>query len=114
MNPHVHNRQIPILIACNKSELVTAYKKTYIQKQLEKELERLRVTKTSQVSHVGTDEASLGPDANFYLGIEGEKFSITEHAPTQVEFVEVSLVGDETDESSRIAEIVTFMRNCVH
>ena len=45
-NPTVHNRRLPVLLACNKADLgAKAHTTDFVRKRLEKELEQLRTTR---------------------------------------------------------------------
>ncbi|CAI5461478.1 unnamed protein product [Closterium sp. Yama58-4] len=46
----VQRRRVPLLLACNKMEKVTAHSVEFIRKQLEKELEKLRSSRHSMAS----------------------------------------------------------------
>ncbi|XP_078431592.1 uncharacterized protein LOC144703316 isoform X2 [Wolffia australiana] len=63
----VVNKRIPVLILCNKSDKVTAHSKEFIRKQLEKEIDKLRASRT------GVSEADVTNEVS--LGTEGEAFA---------------------------------------
>ncbi|WCJ43376.1 P-loop containing nucleoside triphosphate hydrolases superfamily protein [Euphorbia peplus] len=91
----VVKRKVPVLICCNKTDKVTAHSKEFIRKQLEKEIDKLR-TSRSRVS-----EADIADD--FTLGIPGEAFSFS-HCSNKVTVAESSgLNGD-------ISEVEQFIR----
>jgi signal recognition particle receptor subunit beta len=48
-NANIVKRRIPILIACNKTD-VSVHNKDYVKKQLEVELNKIRSTRTSQMT----------------------------------------------------------------
>jgi len=81
-NPVVSKNQLPVFIACNKSELVTARAKEYIQKAIELELNELRRSRTAT-------PGQAEQDGEVYLGIEGEQFKF-EHLGFPVSLGEVS------------------------
>lgn len=66
----VVRKKIPVLILCNKTDKVTAHTKEFIRKQLEKEIDKLRTSRTA------ISEADI---ANEYtLGVAGETFSFSQ------------------------------------
>ncbi|KAK6924836.1 Signal recognition particle receptor, beta subunit, partial [Dillenia turbinata] len=66
----VVKRKIPVLLLCNKTDKVTAHTKEFIRKQLEKEIDKLRATRTA------ISDADI---ANEYtLGVAGEAFAFAQ------------------------------------
>ncbi|KAK1263153.1 hypothetical protein QJS04_geneDACA009434 [Acorus gramineus] len=53
-------RKIPVLILCNKTDKVTAHTKDFIRKQLEKEIDKLRTSRTAISTADIANEHSLG------------------------------------------------------
>ncbi|XP_065876658.1 uncharacterized protein [Euphorbia lathyris] len=91
----VVKRKVPVLICCNKTDKVTAHSKEFIRKQLEKEVDKLRPSRS------GVSEADIAND--FTLGIPGEAFSFS-HCSNKVTVAESSgLNGD-------ISEVEQFIR----
>jgi len=82
-NKNVTARKLPILIACNKKDLMTAVSNDYIKTQLEKEIDKLRITRKSVLDQ-GQDEASED-----HLGIEGESFKM-EQLELEISFTDCS------------------------
>ncbi|XP_058091848.1 uncharacterized protein LOC131237849 [Magnolia sinica] len=66
----VVKRKIPLLIVCNKTDKVSAHSKDFIRKQLEKEIDKLRVSRT------GASEADIADE--FTLGVTGEPFAFSQ------------------------------------
>jgi len=95
-----NKREIPMLIACNKSDKVTARKPFEIVDILLNELEELRRTQTSAPSQLEEDEAE-----QVYLGIEGEKLALS-HLPP-INFKSCSVADGE------ISEVIQFIRSVV-
>lgn len=56
----VVKKKIPLLIVCNKTEKVTAHSKDFIRKQLEKEIDKLRASRTVISDADITSEYTLG------------------------------------------------------
>ncbi|GAB4845711.1 hypothetical protein Ancab_039114 [Ancistrocladus abbreviatus] len=63
-------RKIPVLILCNKIEKVTAHSKDFIRKQLEKEIDKLRTSRTA------ISDADI--ISEYTLGVPGEPFSFSQ------------------------------------
>lgn len=66
----VVKRKIPLLILCNKVDKVTAHTKEFIRKQLEKEIDKLRTSRTA------VSDADISSE--FTLGVPGEAFSFSQ------------------------------------
>ncbi|KAM0937578.1 putative small GTP-binding protein [Dioscorea sansibarensis] len=56
----VVKRKVPVLILCNKTDKITAHSKEFIRKQLEKEIDKLRASRTAVSSADVTNEYTLG------------------------------------------------------
>ncbi|EFJ29064.1 SRP receptor, beta subunit [Selaginella moellendorffii] len=96
--PLVVKRKLPVLIVCNKCDKVTAHSVDFIRKQLEKELDKLRVTRTTLE---GSDVA-----AEIKPGIDGEPFKFS-HCVNKVTMVETSVI------TGKVGEVQTFIREQV-
>ncbi|XP_030961003.1 uncharacterized protein LOC126718461 isoform X1 [Quercus robur] len=77
----VVKKKIPVLIVCNKTDKVTAHTKEFIRKQMEKEVDKLRASRSS------ISEADIAND--YTLGIPGEAFSFS-HCDNKVTVAEAS------------------------
>ncbi|VVA99528.1 unnamed protein product [Arabis nemorensis] len=88
-NTSVVKNKIPVLLCCNKTDKVTAHTKEFIRKQMEKEIEKLRVSRSAVSS------ADIAND--FTLGIEGELFSFL-HCYNKVTVAEASGLTGDTDQ----------------
>uniref|UniRef100_A0A7C8YP45 Signal recognition particle receptor subunit beta n=1 Tax=Opuntia streptacantha TaxID=393608 RepID=A0A7C8YP45_OPUST len=94
----VVKRKIPLLIVCNKCEKVTAHSKDFIRKQLEKEIEKLRASRT------GISDADV--TSEYTLGVAGQPFAFSQ-CQNKVTLAEASaLTGD-------IAQVEEFIREVV-
>nr|CAD7397937.1 unnamed protein product [Timema cristinae]CAD7432339.1 unnamed protein product [Timema monikensis] len=82
----------PFLILCNKQDVTMAKGIPVIKTLLEKEMNLLRKTKTSQLE--STNETS---NNNTFLGKQGKEFEFSHLAPIRVEFAEgfAQKQGDE-------------------
>ncbi|KAG8035137.1 hypothetical protein G9C98_001627 [Cotesia typhae] len=76
-------QKVPLLILCNKQEEKTAKSSDDIKLLLEKEMDLVRVTKSSQLE--ATDDTS----ASFFIGIQGKDFKF-EHLNTEIQFEELN------------------------
>ncbi|KAJ4837088.1 hypothetical protein Tsubulata_033512 [Turnera subulata] len=94
----VVKKKVPLLICCNKTDKVTAHTMEFIRKQLEKEIEKLRASRS------GMSEADIAND--FTLGIPGEAFAFT-HCINKVTIAEASGLTGE------ISQVEQFIREHV-
>ncbi|KAE8727426.1 Detected protein of confused Function [Hibiscus syriacus] len=94
----VVKKKIPVLICCNKSDKVTAHTKEFIRKQLEKEIEKLKASRSA------ISAADISND--FTLGVPGEVFAFSQ-CRNAVTIVEASGLKGE------IAQVEQFIREHV-
>eukprot|EP00897_Mesotaenium_endlicherianum_P006380 jgi/Mesen1/5770/ME000292S04832 len=94
----VASRKIPVLLACNKMDKVTAHSVDFIRKQLEKEIDKLRASRSA------ISDADLTSEV--LLGTEGESFKFTQCA-NKVSAVEASV------KENNLKEIEAFIREQV-
>ncbi|XP_044489951.1 signal recognition particle receptor subunit beta-like [Mangifera indica] len=66
----VVKKKVPVLICCNKTDKVTAHSKEFIRKQLEKEIDKLRASRSA------ISEADVTSD--YTLGMAGEAFAFSQ------------------------------------
>ncbi|CAG8753084.1 24057_t:CDS:2 [Gigaspora margarita] len=85
---HKNVKNIPTLIACNMSDMITALPPERIRTILENEINRLRITRTS-----GLDHQDSVDDVEF-LGYESENFKF-EHLENDVVFEKCSVKEGE-------------------
>lgn len=83
-------KKIPVLILCNKTDKVTAHSKEFIRKQLEKEIDKLRTSRTAISTADVTNE--------YTLGVPGEPFSFS-HCHNQVTVAEASSLTGEVSQA---------------
>lgn len=94
----VFKGKIPLLLLCNKVDKVTAHTKEFIRKQMEKEIDKLRASRTA------VSAADIAGE--FTLGIQGEAFAFTQ-CHNKVVIAEASgLTGD-------ISQLEQFIRDHV-
>ncbi|KAJ6805180.1 signal recognition particle receptor subunit beta-like [Iris pallida] len=85
----VVRKKIPIVIVCNKTDKVTAHSKEFIRKQLEKEIDKLRTSRTAISTADISDE--------YALGVPGEPFTFTQ-CHNKVTVAEASSLTGETSQ----------------
>ncbi|EZA52398.1 hypothetical protein DMN91_012475 [Ooceraea biroi] len=91
-------RNVPVLILCNKQDQTMAKGCAVIRTMLEKELNLLRMTKTSQLE--GTDASST----NVFLGKQGKDFELS-HLDSQIDFAESYAFNKDPQASADIREL---------
>jgi signal recognition particle receptor subunit beta len=89
----VNKYQIPIHVACNKSEMLTHRKAEEIKEILESELSLIRDSQSSQPGRQDVDEQPI------YLGIEGQKFKM-DQLEFEVQFSNISIKDDVMNRKS--------------
>ncbi|CAN6712321.1 unnamed protein product [Malus baccata var. baccata] len=94
----VVRKKIPVLILCNKTDKVTAHSKEFIRKQLEKEIDKLRASRSAVSTADLTNE--------FTLGAPGERFAFSQ-CQNKVTVGEASGLGGE------ISQVEQFIRDNV-
>ncbi|GAV61008.1 SRPRB domain-containing protein, partial [Cephalotus follicularis] len=90
----VVKKKIPVLICCNKTDKVTAHTKEFIRKQLEKEIDKLRASRSA------VSDADIAND--FTLGVSGESFSFTQC----INKVTVAEASGLTGETSQVEQFI--------
>ncbi|KYM78773.1 Signal recognition particle receptor subunit beta [Atta colombica] len=88
----------PVLIMCNKQDQTMAKGCYVIKALLEKEMNLLRMTKTSQL------EATDASSTNIFLGKQGKHFEFS-HLDSQIDFVESYASNDDSQMSADIEEL---------
>ncbi|CAM6037983.1 unnamed protein product [Sphagnum compactum] len=88
----VARKKMPVLLACNKMDKITAHSTDFIRKQLEKEINKLRLTRSAISSADVTSEISLG--------VEGEPFKFSQ-CVNQVSTAEMSALNGQVEEVER-------------
>lgn len=84
------SKNVPVLILCNKQDQTLAKGSSVIKSLLEKEMNLLKVTKTSQL------EATDASSSNVYLGKTGKDFEFS-HLERKIDFAESSaFIKDES------------------
>lgn len=81
-HPEVLELHTPILLTCNKSDLPSARPEKFIIDEIDREIEQMRISRAATLE--GQDQADS------YLGVDGEKFKIMEHAPCPVQTCRIS------------------------
>ncbi|KAK4261337.1 hypothetical protein QN277_004349 [Acacia crassicarpa] len=94
----VVKKKIPLLILCNKTDKVTAHSKDFIRRQMEKEIDKLRASRSAVSDADVTNE--------FTLGVAGEPFSFSQ-CYNEVTTAEASGINGE------ISQLEQFIRKYV-
>ncbi|EPR56983.1 signal recognition particle receptor beta subunit protein [Toxoplasma gondii GAB2-2007-GAL-DOM2] len=89
-NPSLHQRQTPLLLVVNKTDLPDSRPQASVVEDIEREIERSRASRAAMLE--GED------DVTNFIGVEGEAFKILEHAPSPVEICSCSVKDDDTAE----------------
>ncbi|XP_022966901.1 signal recognition particle receptor subunit beta-like [Cucurbita maxima] len=97
-NASVVKKKIPVLILCNKTDKVTAHTKEFINRQMEKEIDKLRVSRSA------ISDADISNDFN--IGVPGKAFSFTQ-CHNKVSVAEASGLTGE------VSEVEQFIRENV-
>ncbi|CAJ1399895.1 unnamed protein product [Effrenium voratum] len=88
-HPDMLELHVPILLACNKSDLSSARTEKFIVEEIEREIEQMRVSRGATLE--GQDQAES------YLGIDGEKFKMAEHACCPFQTCKISAKKNELE-----------------
>ncbi|XP_057856180.2 uncharacterized protein LOC131065637 [Cryptomeria japonica] len=94
----VVKNKIPVLIVCNKVDKVTAHSMDFIRKQLEKEIDKLRASRT------GISDADIAHEVT--LGVAGQPFTFSQ-CINKVTVTEASAI------SGKISDVEHFIRERV-
>eukprot|EP00958_Prasinococcus_capsulatus_P023488 scaffold3505_cov385-Prasinococcus_capsulatus_cf.AAC.4 len=92
-DPVLMRKRVPVLVACNKTDRITAYSEAQVQKRLEREIQQLRSTREAL-----TDTAEKGAKSDSLATKSKTKAGSTfkmDDAPLQVQFCEVSVLNDK-------------------
>ncbi|XP_014205220.1 signal recognition particle receptor subunit beta isoform X2 [Copidosoma floridanum] len=100
------NKNVPVLILCNKQDQTLAKSSGVIKTLLEKEINLLRVTKTSQL------EATDASSSNAYLGSSGRDFEFS-HLDRRVDFAECSAYIKDAETPADIEQLTLWLTNLV-
>jgi signal recognition particle receptor subunit beta len=90
------SHRVPLLLACNKQDMLTAKSVSVIKSQLEKEITALRVTRSAALE--GIDNTGVG-SGNIYIGKQGKDFEFS-HVTNNVSLAECSCKQNTRDKDS--------------
>ena len=90
-HPVVQKRRCPIMIACNKSEKITAHPADFVRKRLEKEIEALRTTRGT-LEDTGGGESVTGS-----VGLDGAEFAFEHQRSNKVEAAGCAVAGNDLE-----------------
>lgn len=94
----VVKKKVPVLILCNKTEKVTAHSKEFIRKQLEKEIDKLRASRTA------ISDADISSE--YTLGVPGQPFQFSQCTNKVT-------VGEASGLTGEISQVEQFIREHV-
>ena len=89
-DPVVQRRRLPVLVACNKSEKITAHPADFVRKRLEKEIEALRTTR-------GTLEDTVGESGAGAVGLDGAEFAFEHQRSNKVDAAGCAVAGNDLE-----------------
>ncbi|KAG0578794.1 hypothetical protein KC19_4G049900 [Ceratodon purpureus] len=98
-NKEVVRRKIPLLLTCNKMDKVTAHSSNFIKGQLEKELNKLRKSRSAI--------SSADVSSEIYLGLEGEDLFNFTQCSNKITVAEVSAL------TGKVEQVEQFIREHV-
>ena len=112
-DPAIRKRRVPFLVACNKSEKITAHPIEFIKTRLEKEIDALVRTAAGQLQDTAEGDgraraASTGGDAAPRVtrrGADPKKPFAFENAVAEVSFSAVSVAENDLDELKSFAVV---------
>lgn len=107
-DPVISKNKVPILILCNKQDNTMARGQRVVQPSLEKELNLLRVTQSSQLE--STNETSSN---SIRLGIEGQEFEFSHLEPQRIEFAESAAMNGDSDKPAELGSLTTWISTIV-
>ncbi|XP_017886201.2 signal recognition particle receptor subunit beta, partial [Ceratina calcarata] len=93
----------PVLILCNKQDQTMAKSSAIIKTLLEREMNLLRMTKTSQLE---TTDATA---TNIFLGKQGKDFEFS-HLDTNIEFAECSAYNKDSETFADTEQLYNWLK----
>ncbi|KAJ3177408.1 hypothetical protein HDU87_004427 [Geranomyces variabilis] len=106
VNRYTQRNEVPLLVLCNKSELLMALPVEKIRVLLEGEIEKLRTSRAAEIQSL--DDSG---EQEELLGVEGEKFAF-EQLANPVSFAKCSLIAPAGEAHPRgPREVMDFIEN---
>ncbi|KAJ3152128.1 hypothetical protein HDU86_005973 [Geranomyces michiganensis] len=106
VNRYTQRNEVPLLILCNKSELLMALPIEKIRTLLEGEIEKLRTSRAAEIQSL--DDSA---EREELLGVDGEKFTFAQLA-NPVSFAKCSLMAPAGEAHHRgPTEVINFIAN---
>ncbi|XP_011429495.3 signal recognition particle receptor subunit beta [Magallana gigas] len=99
----------PVLIACNKQDQHLVKGAGFIEKQLQKEMNTLRVTRSAALQQL---DGTAGNN-NSYLGKRSKDFEFSDLKPMKVQFVECSAVDTSDKDQPGLMEVENWLSTLV-
>jgi signal recognition particle receptor subunit beta len=103
-HPSIADQSPPLIVACNKSDLILAAKPPVLKKVFETELEKLKKTQGAAEDAMNDD---IDNNDSVALGNDGENFEFEKHSPCPVEFIKCSVKNND------LKDLVTRIRECM-
>ncbi|XP_049859083.1 signal recognition particle receptor subunit beta-like [Schistocerca gregaria] len=103
--PSIKSNVTPFLVLCNKQDQTMAKGSKVIQALLEKEMNLLRQTKSSQLESINSAETTT-----HFLGKKGKDFEFAHLHPQRVEFAESSACDKDTYKPAELNELKTWLQ----
>ncbi|XP_066934308.1 signal recognition particle receptor subunit beta-like [Clytia hemisphaerica] len=104
-NRTMQRNKVSVMVACNKQDIPTAKSHNVIKSQLEKELNKLRQTRSAAL--LGIDDYSSSRNA--FIGKQGKDFEFSHVNPIKVEFCECNLKNTQVEGEVKVDGVRTWL-----
>jgi len=104
-NRTMQKNKVSVMVACNKQDVATAKSDKVIKAQLEKELNKLRHTRSAAL--LGIDDNSSSKNA--FIGKQGKDFEFTHVSPIKVDFCECNLKNEQVEGEVNLDHVRTWL-----
>jgi len=104
-NRTMQKNKVSVMVACNKQDVATAKSDKVIKAQLEKELNKLRHTRSAAL--LGIDDNSSSKNA--FSGKQGKDFEFTHFSPIKVDFCECNLKNEQVEGEVNLDHVRTWL-----
>lgn len=104
-NRTMQKNKVSVMVACNKQDVATAKSDKVIKSQLEKELNKLRQTRSAAL--LGIDDNSSSRNA--FIGKQGKDFEFSHVNPIHVQFCECNLKNEQVEGEVNLDNVRTWL-----
>eukprot|EP01135_Chromosphaera_perkinsii_P011090 Nk52_evm1s2338 gene=Nk52_evmTU1s2338 len=104
INSHIQKNAAPILLVCNKQDILTAKGKDEMKEAFEECINEIRNTRASALEGLGSGEGNTGGEADEYLGYENKAFKF-EDVENPIDVCECCAIKGD------ISEVKDWIRN---